>query len=44
MDVIFGLLRMRQSCLLRKDVCTDQFERSDRYLNAVIKATFKTPH
>lgn len=44
MEMIFGLIRMQQSCLLRRDVCTPQFERSDRYLNAVIKSTFKTPH
>lgn len=44
MDMIFGLIRMQQSCLLRKDVRTHQFECSDRYLNAVIKSTFKTPH
>lgn len=44
MEMIFGLIRMQQSCLLRKDVCTLQFERGDRYLNAVIKSTFKTPH
>lgn len=44
MEMIFGLIRMQQSCLLRRDVCTLQFERSDRYLNAVIKSTFKAPH
>lgn len=44
MEMIFGLIRMQQSCLLSRDVCTLQLERSDRYLNAVIKPTFKTPH
>lgn len=44
MEMIFGLIRMQQSCLLKKDVCTLQFERSDRYLNAIFKSAFKTPH
>lgn len=44
MEMISGLIRMQQCCLLRRDVCTLQFERSDRCLNAVIKSTFKAPH